>query len=143
MNPLDFQTFRPRRPEKNLHPEYKMSSSQKSFAQINVRGKFLKALSTATEFSFASPDSVQDVAEPQGTTGTSGQLYKDLGREIVRYDTLAAGAMKLAVYRQVQKVAGSGSEGVPASDIPITSATAIYVKVWDAAGTGVSVVRTG
>ncbi len=114
-----------------------MSSAQKSFAQISIRGKFLKALSTASEFTFASSDSVQSVAEPSPATGASGQLYKDLGREIVRYDTLAAGAIKLAVYRQVQKVAGVASEGVPASD------AAIYVKIWDAAGAGVGVVRTG
>lgn len=122
-----------------------MSSAQKSFAQINVRGKFLKALSTPLEYSFASADSVQAVDEPTGVVNqTSGQLYKDLGREIVRYSTLGAGAIKLAVYRQVQRVAGVGSEGVPVGDVaPTTQADAIYVKVWDAAGTDVSVVRTG
>ncbi len=116
----------------------------KSFAQINVRGKFLRALSTPVEFTFTSSDSVQAVQEPSGSNGTPNQLYKDLGREIVRYDTLAAGAIKLAVYRQVQKVAGVASEGVPAGDIaPTTQADAVYVKVWDAAGSGVGVVRTG
>ncbi len=121
-----------------------MSSAQKSFAQINVRGKFLRAITTANEFSFTSSDSVQAVTEPNPATGASGQLYKDLGREIVNYSSLGAGAYKLAVYRQVQRVAGSISEGVPAGDVaPTTQADAVYVKVWDAAGSGVGVVRTG
>lgn len=124
-----------------------MSSAQKSFAQINVRGKFLKAITTAVEFNIASSDSIQSQGSADISiirTGASGQLYKDLGREVVVFDTLAAGAMKLAVYRQVQLVAGVSSEGVPVGDVaPTTQADAVYVKVWDARGIEVGVVRTG
>lgn len=140
MNPLDFLGPLP---ENFLHPEYKMSSAQKSFAQINVRGKYLRAFTSAGEYTFTSADSVQAVAEPSPATGATNQLYKDLGREIVRYSSLGVGAEKLAVYRQVQRVSGSASEGVPASDVPASTATPIYVKVWDAAGLGVGVARTG
>ncbi len=114
-----------------------MSSAQKSFAQINVRGKYFIQVDLAVYYTAASSDSVQLEAGVLATQTAVDGILKDLGREIVTYSTLGAGAIKLAVYRQVQKVSGSGSEGVPASD------SALYVKVWDAAGAGVGVARLG
>lgn len=114
-----------------------MSSVQKSFAQINVRGKYLIAVDSAVYYTAASADSVQLEAGVVATQTAVAGILKDLGREIVTYTTLGQGATKLAVYRQVQLVSGVASEGVPASD------SALYVKVWDAAGAGVGVARLG
>ena len=118
-----------------------MSSAQKSFAQINARGKYFIVIDTALAYYPTSFDSVQlDSAVRNTDDGNVSGLLKDLGREIVTYDVLGANAIKMAVYRQVQEVSGAGSEGVSSS---FASDTAVYVKVWDAAGEGVGVARTG
>ncbi len=115
-----------------------MSSAQKSFAQINVRGKYLITLESTTAYYPTSSDSVQlESIVGDSDSGSVSGLLKDLGREIVTYDVLGAGAIKQAVYRQVQKVAGADFEGVPSPD------SALYVKVWDSAGSGVTVARLG
>jgi hypothetical protein len=66
-----------------------------------------------------------------------GTLFKDLGRQLLIKN--AAGA-HLALFRQVQRVAGANTEGVGGS---APSWNCLFVKVWSAAGTNVCVARAG
>ena len=140
-----------------------MSSVLRSFSQIPVRAKYLlammagatpspsTAISEASAFtlvpgSFINMSSVATEADivdlsPVVITDISGGLFKDLGRQVTVYDP--ATHKHLAVFRQVQRVAGSGSEGVGLSGlVPETYLANIYMKVWAADGNGVVVMRT-
>jgi hypothetical protein len=138
-----------------------MSSTLRTVAQIPARIKYLVALQTTGDasdnilsdkcYAFTCPEgtfteslitntaaaaiSLSDITEYDLTTG---QLFKDLGRQVVIYD--AATDAHLVIYRQVQLVNddATGCEGVPA-DYPV----AHYVRVWAASGAGVRVARTG
>lgn len=66
---------------------------------------------------------------------TQGQLYRDLGRQVVVVD---AYSRHLAHFRAAQLVSGAASEGVPADYIPD-----VYICVWSATAGQVSVSRTG
>jgi hypothetical protein len=70
-----------------------------------------------------------------------GALLKDMGRQITFYDGTVAGKPHVAVYREVQRVNGSDSEGVGGA-AGVWGST-YFVKVWSADGTGVNVFRTG
>jgi len=69
-----------------------------------------------------------------------GTLYRDLGRSLYVYDQLGAGGLQLAIYRQVMRVNGVSSEGVPQT---MMSGPSLYIKTWAASGEGVIVTRTG
>lgn len=141
-----------------------MSSILRTYSQIPTRAKYLlgisggvnpSTISQASAFTLA-PGSfinVTSVATEDDINALSpgfivlqdlsGGLFKDMGRQITVYDPVDH--KHLAVFRQVQKVAGSGSEGVGLS-APLTPESYlanIYVKVWAASGVGVVVVRTG
>lgn len=120
-----------------------MSSTQKAFAQIPNKIKYLRALDDegATVLIMSGPtSSIMTDAEFSAAIGDSAQiagaLLKDLGREVVLFE--AATGLYTAKYRAVQIVDGADTEGVPA-DWEVVK----YVKVWDASGAGVYVVRTG
>lgn len=70
----------------------------------------------------------------------SGQLYKDMGRQLIILEP--AGTQHLALYRQVQLVNGPTTEGV-SGDATNGYNTNIYIKTWSADGAGVFVTRTG
>ena len=67
-------------------------------------------------------------------------LLKDLGRQI---KLVSATGTHLATYREVQRVAGAGTEGVGPAQIGDSAYGCFFVKVWSADGQGVYVVRTG
>jgi len=138
-----------------------MSSTLRTVAQIPPRIKYLVAVAATSD---ASDNILSDLCYsftcPVGTFSESlitstaaaavplasitqdnlalGDLYKDLGRQLVIYD--AATDAHLIIYREVQIVDddAAGTEGVPI-DYP----TARYVRVWAASGAGVRVARTG
>ena len=141
-----------------------MSSATSSYAQIEKRTKFL--LTTASTRGFVVDGLYSVIASDElGGTATfdlsgatslieseidplaSGVLLKDLGRQITIVS--AANNLVRSVYRQVQQVNGADSEGVggAADPAPTVSTDAIYgcfyVKVFDSAGSGITVVRTG
>jgi hypothetical protein len=70
-----------------------------------------------------------------------GKLFKDMGRQVTVYDAALPGDLHIATYRECQFVSGSGSEGV--ADAPLYYSATLWVRVWSADGTGVSVARTG
>ena len=79
---------------------------------------------------------------PDGPTNyLVGKLFKDMGRQVTVYDDALPGSLHIATYRECQLVSGSGSEGVVDSS-PYYVAN-LWVRVWAADGTGVSVARTG
>jgi hypothetical protein len=142
-----------------------MTSVMSSFSQIPVRTKYFLGLSggessaslasqnaafTLTPGAFLDVTSMATDADISGAglnftpyVELSGNTFKDLGRQIVIYDP--ATAEHIAVFRQVQRINGSASEGVGVSfpTTPETYLANIYVKVWAADGSGVAVVRTG
>ena len=140
-----------------------MSSVTSSFAQNAKNTKFLIPISTTRGFvvdglySVIASDQLGGTAtfDLSGATDlieseisiTANTLLKDLGRQITIVS--AANNLVRSVYRQVQQVSGADSEGVggAADPAPTVSTAAIYgcsyVKVYDSAGAGVTVVRTG
>lgn len=138
-----------------------MSSNLRTVAQIPPRIKYLVAVAATSDasdnllsdlcYSFTCPEgtfseslisSIDAAAVPLASITlvnlSAGQLFKDLGRQLVIYD--ATSDAHLVVYRAVQLVddEANGHEGVP-PDYP----TARYVRVWAASGAGVRVARTG
>lgn len=134
-----------------------MSSVIRHIAQIPVRTKYLLAVvnGIATDDAADSPafslslnwpffDNVPVLASDVNSNATAlgltaGALYRDLGRQIVIADNVV-GAPHLAVYRQVQLVDGSDSEGVGGVS---PSYGCLFVRVWGADGMNVVVARTG
>ncbi len=127
-----------------------MTSYQSSFAQIDTRGKFLRAVATTAEYPLTTTGVVSSVMTQADFTantavntqgGGIGELYRDLGREVVIVSTYGAGAIKLAVYRQVATMNSATNEGVVG---PSDLTAYPYVKVWGAnGGSAVTVARTG
>ena len=141
-----------------------MSSALKSFSQIPVRVKNLVAIASYSSgegvgsagvgaFTLT-PGALLDLGslalagdvEDNSTTGyaarnlVAGELFKDMGRQITVLDT--DDATHLAVYREVQLMAGPSTEGVDGDDTTGFRAN-IFVRVWAADGNGVRVARTG
>lgn len=126
-------------------------------SQIGVREKYLITVRTVTAGSgvgingvssfiinsFSEVGSVALAADVTNADGfdagtvTSGTLYRDMGRSITVVD---ADGNHLALYRNVQEVAGADTEGVPNA----TGYNAnIYLRVWAADGANVGVARLG
>jgi len=123
-----------------------MSSATSSYAQIAGRTKFFLVVGADISgyivdglYSVLNVDPAASSANRDGiVTGIlAGTLLKDLGRQIVVYADTIPGSPHTAVYRQVLQVDGASSEGCVLPPAPF------YVKVYDAAGAGVNVVRTG
>lgn len=132
-----------------------MSSTLRSVAQIPARIKYLVAVASpvdssdnilADECVAFSTDLDLATMIPHTEVPTEavvapevfapGDLFKDLGRQVIVYD--AATSAHLIVYRQVQRVNGANDEGVPGNyNVPF------YIRVWAASGAGVLVARTG
>ena len=125
-----------------------MSSATSSFAQIAGRTKFF-LVTAGSDISGFIVDGLRTVttldpaiaANRDGVvTGVSAtDLLKDLGRQIVVYSSTVPGSPVTAVYRQVLLMDPSAAttEGYVLPPAPF------YVKVFDSAGVGVRVVRTG
>ena len=140
-----------------------MSSVTSSFAQRDKNTKFLIVVASDISgyvvdglYSVIASDELGGTATfdlsgatsliESGTNLSVGTLLKDLGRQITIVS--AANNLVRSVYRQVQVVNGADSEGVGGAAEPATASTAaiyncFYVKVFDSAGAGVRVVRTG
>lgn len=135
-----------------------MASALRSYAQIPARVKYFlwglgdevtdEPVPTTSIFilpvgAYAELTSMATAAEVGNVANTDitpeQSLLKDMGRQITIYDP--ANNLHLAIYREVQVVNGAGSEGVGGSNPEWQSN--YFVKVWDAAGAGVNVVRTG
>jgi hypothetical protein len=127
-----------------------------AFAQIDSRSKFLLATKGITFF-IPGVTTISSVMTLSGFTaaapltangGATGDLYRDLGREVVAYDdasALGSGSKIVSVFRQVAVMSGSGSEGITGTTAALAGYTAYpYVQVFSA-GTPqhVGVVRTG
>lgn len=139
-----------------------MSSVLRTHAQIPVRAKYLVwgaadisngAVPVASAFqlsanvygvaggvgSMATAAEITDADGYEEVTSFPTNLLKDMGRQITVYHSTSK--LHLAVYREVQVVNGSGSEGVGGSS-PDWDST-YFVKVWSADGDYVNVTRTG
>jgi hypothetical protein len=136
-----------------------MSSVGSHYSQISARGKFFLPLAGAEGYYLNAvdtgvPNSVQydlsgtEIPPDFDISGTviSGNLLKDLGRQVVLYDNSVPAAVspgptsqyaRVAVWRQVQVQNGASTEGV---GLP---GDVVWVKTWSASGTDVYVVRTG
>lgn len=119
--------------EKNRAPEYKMSSTLRTFSQVEPTVKFLRQLPSADPSSnymfvtdadmntFIATDAgaigsglnsiVKSASAPTFSYGTTPTLVRDLGRRVTIVST-AAGNAHRQVWIQVSGVNGSGSEGV-------------------------------
>ena len=133
-----------------------MSSALAKFSQIPVRAKFLIVLRTMNpgEFNPSSSaafslnegeqwgigsvgtvmlsDDLDMVAVPE--TITLGNLYRDLGRQVM---TVNASGAHLALFREAIQQNSAINEGINISTPPI------WICVWRADGTEVGVARTG
>ena len=140
-----------------------MSSVTSSFAQRDKNTKFFIVVASdisgyvvdglhsviaddelETDGGVSVPDLSGSTLGPVGTTISVGTLLKDLGRQITIVDS--DNNLVTSVYRQVQLVNGPTTEGVGGNpDLGTTAAVynCFYVKVFDSAGAGVRVVRTG
>jgi hypothetical protein len=132
-----------------------MSSILRTYSQIPARAKHLIGITdgsigpfseisafTLSPGEFINMTSVATEEDISGLLGfvilgdISGNLYKDLGRQVTVYDP--ATHAHLAVFRQVQLVNGLDTEGVCAA---VNRCATIYMKVWSSNGVGVVVVR--
>jgi hypothetical protein len=120
-----------------------MTSVLKSYGQIDPDVKYMIALSGAIGYEFDSrADALTQMTDAEfsdattTTSDVSGAYLKDMGHSIVTYAS-ASSPLHTAVYRAIQIVDGSETEGVP------STYRVIYVKVWSADGQGVKVIRTG
>jgi hypothetical protein len=134
-----------------------MSSTLRSVAQIPARVKYLMAVAdanssssvptnagclgfTCAEGKFSEGLISNTVADAVTVLSSfnlnSGDMFKDLGRQLVIYDDTTKD--HLVIYRAVQLVDGAGNEGVPGA-----YETVRYVRVWAADGAGVRVARVG
>ena len=68
-----------------------------------------------------------------------GQLYVDTGRQFIVRDS--TNSYDVAIYREVQIVAGPGAFGVGGD--ATNGYNTIWAKVWSDSGQGILVVRTG
>lgn len=113
--------------------------------------------SASGNVSFAPGDVTTDdiivaISDYTTETITAGTLFRDLGRKVSIYNVIGVNANPLstsylmAVYRQMQVVAGPLTEGTPAPYVTGGYPT-IFVKVWQAADSepdnSVCVARTG
>ena len=128
-----------------------MSSATSSFAQKSGRTKFLLAIlgseSASSAFTLPTtvtiPKSVVGLSA-FGTLGASsyevdvGDLFKDLGRQIVVVDDVV-GSPRLEVFRECMRVNGPTSEGISGNPDDVR----IFVKVFSSDGNDVVVARTG
>jgi hypothetical protein len=138
-----------------------MTSVLRSPSQIGVRDKYLVAFAdlsgggeagvgadgvaafTLAAGTFSTVTSIALEATVTGASGyaeypiTTGTLFRDMGRSIT---VRAADGDHLALYRNVQLVSGSTTEGVP-SDAAYSAN--IYVRVWAADGANIVVARLG
>jgi hypothetical protein len=126
-----------------------MSSATSAYAQIARPVKFF-LVTTGADISGWVVDDLRTVTtlDPAASaanrdgvvTGVSASdLLKDLGRQIVVYSATIPGSPVTAIYRQVLLMDPSAAttEGYVLPPAPF------YVKVFDSAGAGVRVVRTG
>jgi hypothetical protein len=136
-----------------------MSSTLRTVAQIPPRIKYLVAVAagadgsdnilddscvafTCSEGAFLESSVIPDNSPAIAAAGALGRgfgvgdLFKDLGRQLVIYDSRTK--LHRVIYREVQVVNGPGAEGVGAD-----GATPYFVRVWSATGAGVRVARTG
>jgi len=110
--------------------------------------------SASGNVSFAPGDVTTDnlivaISDYTTATITAGTLFRDLGRKVSIYDSIGVNANAsylMAVYRQMQVVAGPLTGGTPAPYVTGGYPT-IFVKVWQAADSepdnSVCVARTG
>ena len=119
-----------------------MSAIHKSLSQIAPRVGFLKAIAAADEFTLSGePSAIMTAAAwsdiSESTTGAINRVYRDMGG---RVRVVNAAGQAIAEYTRAQIVAGSGSEGVPAT----ATFGIVYVQTYDAATpANVDVVRMG
>jgi hypothetical protein len=100
-------------------------------------GAFLSVGSVALAANVTGADGFAERVAAGGNAIVAGELFRDMGRSITVVD---ANDSHIALYRNVQLVSGSTTEGVP-SDAAYSAN--IYVRVWAADGSGVAVARLG
>jgi hypothetical protein len=113
-----------------------MTSRVRAPSQIDNRVALLVAVAVGNVYSITNPEAVYRTGN--GNTIASagaiavGDLFRDMGKTVV---VVNAAGLAVARYRLVQRVGNADAEGV--------QEVTMYVKVWDAAGTGVAVARSG
>lgn len=133
-----------------------MTSALKKWGQIDSRIKYFIATGSVNGYTLKTGVSISDfitvtqdntvlpdgVWDEMADIVTTGGLLKDLGRMVTVYDDTVVGNPHTAIYRQVQVVNGSMTEGV--SGTPANGYKSYWIKVWSASGLGVATVaRTG
>ncbi len=101
--------------------------SATGFSQIAARVGFFRIEASTTAYTVSNPQAIMTSVGSTTTTLASG-ILRDAGKSITVVDSQGS---HVAVYRSVQTITGAAVE------------TTYYVKVWDAAGTGVTVARLG
>lgn len=100
-------------------------------------GFFVGSVALAADVSNATVGYQERAAAGGVNSINAGELFRDMGRSITVVD---ADGNHLALYRNVQKVDGASTEGVP-SDAAYSAN--IYVRVWAADGDNIGVARLG
>lgn len=101
--------------------------SATGFSQIDSRVRFFRIEASTTAYTVSSPQAIMTSVGSTTATLASG-ILRDAGKSITVVDSQGS---HVAVYRLVHTVTGAAVE------------TPYYVKVWDAAGSGVTVARLG
>jgi hypothetical protein len=119
-----------------------MSSLLTSFAQVDTRIKFLKALGTTTVYTPTTTTTNRSLsgaissavftASTTPSTYASGTVFRDMGKSIIVYNTLY---QDIAKYTLVQPQKGRDSEGVPDN----YTTQKFYVQVWAASDTPIAI----
>ncbi len=117
-----------------LAVKYKMSAT--GFSQVDTHSGFLICTAATDRFSAATKYDTITTTDVSATSGgadfLTGTILRDCGKFVTVVNSTGYHTAK---YRLVSKVAASGSEG--------NSEGYFYVKVWDHAGSGVTVARLG
>jgi hypothetical protein len=107
-----------------------MTSVLRRYAQMDPRTQYFFVLSSpvpcyvneSTSINTSQLMTITDVSNaflattPQLPDYTTGNLLKDMGRQITVYDPTIAGSPHIAIFRQVMLVNGFNVEGIPNSN---------------------------
>ena len=114
-----------------------MTSRVRAPSQIDIRVAYLMGVASGATYTIANPEAVYRTSQTNvittvPSTIAAGDLFRDMGKTVTVVNTAG---LAIARYRLAQRVHNAAAEGVRSAPV--------YIKVWDAAGAGVDVARTG
>ncbi len=110
-------------------------SIHRAASQVPVRAAFLIAEGTTNVFSTTNATGAvitTDLTAASPSTYSAGTMFRDMGKTVALVDSITGMVSKR--YRLAQPVSGASTEGV--------GPNAVYVQVYAASGSGVTVSRT-